>query len=100
MIKLIITLIIISMTGCVSYEYKQKLKYKEPGLVALLDLFQGEKTRDEVLIFGCTNHPSDYPNRLLCNCAKSSYAHLQEAKKRGLTVWLQKIKLFKLLTQK
>ena len=74
----------ISMTGCLSYESKQKLKYKEPGLVALLDLFQGEKTRDEVLIFGCTNHPSDYPNKLLCNCTKSSYAHLQEAQKRGL----------------
>jgi hypothetical protein len=84
MIKMIVTLIVISMTGCLSYESKQKLKYKEPGLVALLDLFQGEKTRDEVLIFGCTNHPSDYPNRLLCNCAKSSYAHLQEAQKRGL----------------
>ena len=74
----------ISLTGCLSYESKQKLKYKEPGLVALLDLFQGEKTRDDVLIIGCTNHPSDYPNSLLCNCAKSSYAHLQEAKKRRL----------------
>ncbi len=74
----------ISLTGCISYESKQKLKYKEPGLVALLDLFQGETTREDVLIFGCTNHPSDYPNRLLCNCAKSSYAHLQESKRRGL----------------
>ena len=81
---MIITLIVMSLTGCLSYESKQKLKYKEPGLVALLDLFQGEKTRDDVLIFGCTNHPSDYPNKLLCNCAKSSYAHLQESKRRGL----------------
>ena len=73
-----------TLTGCLSYESKQNLKFKEPGLVALLDLFQGETTRDDVLIFGCTNHPSDYPNRLLCNCAKSSYAHLQESKRRGL----------------
>ena len=84
MYKMIFPLIIMTLTGCLSYESKQNLKFKEPGLVALLDLFQGETTRDDVLIFGCTNHPSDYPNRLLCNCAKSSYAHLQESKRRGL----------------
>ena len=76
----------ISMTGCLSYESKQKLKYKEPGLVALLDLFQGEKTRDEVLIFGCTNHPSDYPNKLLCNCTNLPMLIFKRPKKEVLIV--------------
>ena len=59
--------------------------YKNPGLVALHDLIVGEKTRKEVLIFGCTNHPADYSDKELCKCVNSSKAHLIESKKRNLS---------------
>ena len=61
------------------------MMYKNPGLVALHDLVVGEKTRKEVLIFGCTNHPADYSDKELCKCVNSSKAHLIESKKRNLS---------------
>ena len=53
--------------------------------MALHDLIVGEKTRKEVLIFGCTNHPADYSDKELCKCVNSSKAHLIESKKRNLS---------------
>ena len=85
MIKLFILIIIISISGCVNKNIKQRMMYKNPGLVALHDLIVGEKTRKEVLIFGCTNHPADYSDKELCKCVNSSKAHLIESKKRNLS---------------
>ena len=76
MIKLFILIIIISISGCVNKNIKQRMMYKNPGLVALHDLVVGEKTRKDVLIFGCTNHPTDYSDKELCKCVNSSRAHL------------------------
>ena len=85
MIKIFILIIIISISGCVNKNIKQRMMYKNPGLVALHDLVVGEKTRKEVLIFGCTNHPADYSDKELCKCVNSSKAHLIESKKRNLS---------------
>ena len=85
MIKLFILIIIISISGCVNKNIKQRMMYKNPGLVALHDLIVGEKTRKEVLIFGCTNHPADYSDKELCKCVNSSKAHLIEKNKRNLS---------------
>ena len=85
MIKIFILIIIISVSGCVNKNIKQRMMYKNPGLVALHDLIVGEKTRKEVLIFGCTNHPADYSDKELCKCVNSSKALLIEKNKRNLS---------------
>ena len=66
------------------------MQYKYPGLVALHDLIVDEKTRKDVLIFGCTNHPTDYSDKELCNCTQTSKAHLIESRRRNLNCGFQK----------
>ena len=81
MIRLLgILLIGLGMSAC------QIDQHKYPGLVAVSDLVTGNKrTGRDVLIFGCTNHPTDYSDTQICDCVQSSIAHANEAKRRGLS---------------
>jgi hypothetical protein len=59
--------------------------HRYPGLVVVNDLFSdSKKTGRDVLIVACSNHPADYSNKELCDCALKSLAHAEEAEKRGL----------------
>ena len=60
--------------------------HRYPGLNALNELVSGEKASGrDVLIVACTNHPSDYSDKKLCDCAYESIPHAQEAQSRGLS---------------
>ena len=76
----------LALNGC------QLNSHRYPGLVALNELVTGEKVSGrDVLIVACSNHPSDYSDRKLCDCAYKSIPHAQEAEKRGLNCGVNKV---------
>ena len=80
MLKLFGLLVVgLALTGC------QINSHRYPGLAMLNELVSGKKvTGHDVLIVACANHPSDYSDKQLCDCAYESVAHAEEAQKRGL----------------
>ena len=81
-LKLLFFLLLISSTGSCEKLYLSKTRY--PGLHMLNNLITGNNPRRDVLIFGCSNHPSDYDDSGICGCVDQSKAHYIEALKRGL----------------
>jgi hypothetical protein len=76
----VLFLVILGMSAC---EIDQ---HRYPGLVVVSDLVTGnKKTGRDVLIFGCTNHPTDYSDKQICDCVQSSIAHAQEATRREVS---------------
>ena len=69
-------------TGSCDKLYVSETRY--PGLHILNNFITGKKPKKNVLIFGCTNHPSDYDDSGICGCVDQSQAHYAEALKRGL----------------